>query len=76
MTRKDYVLLASTLGRAEARGKRGTDGPAGVAASGMAGVMFALLSDALAMDNPQFDRAKFGTAWIISGEQEQGKFGK
>jgi len=71
MTRKDYVLLASTLGRAEARGRRGTTGAARVAASGMAGAMFALLCDALAAENPQFDRAKFGTAWIVAGEQEQ-----
>jgi hypothetical protein len=35
--------------------------------------MFALLCDALAAENPNFDRAKFGTAWIIAGEQEQGK---
>jgi hypothetical protein len=73
MTRKDYELLARTLGAAEARGKRGTDGAARVAASGMAGVMFGVLCDALAVENPRFDRAKFGTAWIIAGEQEQGK---
>ena len=71
MTKKDYELLASTLGAAEARGKRGTTGAARVAAAGMAGVMGALLCDALAVDNPRFDRARFLTAWVAAADRAE-----
>ena len=71
MTRKDYELLARTIGAAEARGKRGTNGPARVAASGMAGVIVALLCDALAAENPRFDRARFLAACVAAADSAE-----
>jgi hypothetical protein len=67
MTRKHYVLLAQTLGHAEAmaqaRAKTKDTG-----AWAMAELMRQELARALAADNPQFDRARFIAAWVAAAE--------
>jgi hypothetical protein len=62
MTKRDYELLARTLGSAEKSAQNGATGAARVAAAGMAGRIMSELCAALAADNPRFDVYRFTAA--------------
>jgi hypothetical protein len=69
MTKRDYELLARTLGGAEESAQNGATGSARVAAAGMAGRIMSELCAALAADNPRFNRERFMRAWVVAGVQ-------
>lgn len=61
MTRKDYVLIAAAIADSRETAKRCNGGFSKKDAS-MLQLTAAKIADALASDNPQFDRARFLTA--------------
>lgn len=73
MTRRDYVRIAAALAQAHERLQRIGEGQRGGIMPGPWGASFGLqiaaetLADALAADNPRFDRDKFLAAATEGG---------
>ncbi len=60
MTRKDYIILADALRRTDWREITATIGArGGLAPLITQGTVAGLIADALAADNPRFDRSRF-----------------